>query len=148
MLPTSERYYFNRADFDSDLKRIQAFYADRGYPDARVTDVRIDLNAARDAVKLTVTIDEGAPVIVDRVRYEGFDVISDAQRKTLDDAPLRAGVVRDHDAVKTTRDQASQLFRNAGYPQIYIDAGERPSRTAGHVIISFRADPGAEDDLR
>src|SRR4051794_3899278 len=28
---------FDRSRFDADLKRIEAFYADRGFPDARVT---------------------------------------------------------------------------------------------------------------
>ena len=36
-LPWGDKRYFNRAQFDDDLKRITAFYADRGYPNARVT---------------------------------------------------------------------------------------------------------------
>ncbi len=42
--------YFDRARFDADLKRIQAFYADRGYPDARVTGFDVKLNDKQDAV--------------------------------------------------------------------------------------------------
>jgi len=37
-LPWGKKTYFDRSRFDVDLKRIQAFYSDRGYPDARVTD--------------------------------------------------------------------------------------------------------------
>src|SRR5438552_14573806 len=33
---TKQRNFFDRGRFDADLKRIEAFYADRGYPDARV----------------------------------------------------------------------------------------------------------------
>jgi len=36
-LPWSKKNYFDRSRFDADLQRIKAFYADRGYPDARVT---------------------------------------------------------------------------------------------------------------
>src|SRR5947209_10840980 len=36
-LPWGKKNYFDRSRFDADLKRIEAFYADRGYPDARVT---------------------------------------------------------------------------------------------------------------
>jgi outer membrane protein assembly factor BamA len=35
-IPWGRKAFFDRARFDADLKRIQAFYADRGYPDARV----------------------------------------------------------------------------------------------------------------
>ena len=41
------------ARFDADLKRIQAFYADRGYPDARVTGFDVKLNDKQDAVDIT-----------------------------------------------------------------------------------------------
>src|SRR5689334_19207528 len=40
-LPWSPRHYFDRAEFDADLERIKAFYADHGYPHARVADVDV-----------------------------------------------------------------------------------------------------------
>ena len=67
--------YFDRSRFDADLKRIQAFYADRGYPDARVTGFDVKLNDKQDAVDVTVTIAEGEPVKVAAVDFVGFDVI-------------------------------------------------------------------------
>ena len=67
--------YFNRARFDADLKRIQAFYADRGYPDARVTGFDVRLNDKQDAVDVTLTISEGEPVRVAAVEFAGFDSI-------------------------------------------------------------------------
>jgi outer membrane protein assembly factor BamA len=36
-IPWGKKSFFDRSRFDADLKRIQAFYADRGFPDARVT---------------------------------------------------------------------------------------------------------------
>ena len=40
--PWGQKHYFTRQQFDADLKRIVAFYRDRGFPDAKVTsfDVR------------------------------------------------------------------------------------------------------------
>src|SRR5688572_18929925 len=35
-LPWGEKRYFSREQFEADLKRIAAFYHDRGYPDGRV----------------------------------------------------------------------------------------------------------------
>src|SRR5438093_8731008 len=49
-LPWGKQYYFDRARFDADLKRIQAYYADRGYPDVRVTGFDVKLNDKQDAV--------------------------------------------------------------------------------------------------
>ena len=39
-LPWGRKRFFDRRAFDADLKRIEAFYRDRGFPDARVTLVR------------------------------------------------------------------------------------------------------------
>ena len=39
-LPWGEKRYFSREQFEADLKRIAAFYNDRGFPDARVDLVR------------------------------------------------------------------------------------------------------------
>src|SRR4051794_4180069 len=63
-IPWGRKAFFDRSRFDADLKRIQAFYADRGYPDARVTGFDVKLNDKQDSVDLTVTIAEGDPVRV------------------------------------------------------------------------------------
>src|SRR4029453_16358430 len=34
-IPWGQKHYFSRDQFEADLKRIVAFYKDRGYPDAR-----------------------------------------------------------------------------------------------------------------
>jgi outer membrane protein assembly complex protein YaeT len=141
-LPWSPREYFDRSEFENDLHRIQAFYADHGYPHARVTAVDAVPNAQKTAVKLTVTVDEGPPVIVDEVRFQGFDQLSASNQKSLASVPLKAGAPRVYDEVKVTRDQATQLFLNTGHPQAFVDALERPGAMPDHVVITFRAQPG------
>ena len=63
-IPWGKKAYFDRSRFDADLKRIQAFYADRGYPDARVTGFDVKLNDKQDQVDVTLNISEGDPVLV------------------------------------------------------------------------------------
>src|SRR5512134_1088249 len=53
-LPWSTKRYFDREEFDQDLKRIQAFYADRGYPRVRVQGVDVQFNDARDEVRVRI----------------------------------------------------------------------------------------------
>src|SRR3954464_13936957 len=72
-IPWGKKYFFDRSRFDADLKRMQAFYADRGFPDARVTGFDVKLNDKQDAVDLTVTIAEGEPVVVKAIEFSGFD---------------------------------------------------------------------------
>lgn len=141
-LPWSAKHYFDRAEFDADLDRIRAFYADHGYPDAAIVEVRPDISADRTAVRIHITIDEGQPVVVEEVRFEGFDVLPDAARQQLDNAPLADGQPRDRNRVRASRDLAAGLLRDQGYPFAYVDAGERPLGDDRHVRVTFRADPG------
>src|SRR4029077_18303591 len=94
-LPWGRKHFFDRSRFDADLKRMQAFYADRGYPDARVTGFDVKLNDKQDEVDPTVTIAEGSPVRVTSIDFTGFDGIPPAH---LDDLkkrmPLKVGQPR------------------------------------------------------
>src|SRR3989441_66705 len=96
-IPWGKKAYFDRSRFDADLKRIQAFYSDRGYPDARVTGFDVKLNDKQDQVDITVTISEGQPVKVAAINFVGFDdVIPPAHLDTLKkQIPLKVGAPRD-----------------------------------------------------
>jgi outer membrane protein insertion porin family len=141
-LPWSPKQYFDRREFDDDLKRIVAFYADRGFPDARVEGVDVTFNEKKDGVSLRIRVQEGEPVIVENVRFEGFQDLPPRARNRLLAVPLKTGERRDRDVVRATRDQVGRLFRNNGYPLVVIDATERPGASERSVIVSYFADPG------
>jgi len=140
--PWSTKRYFDRTEFESDLKRIVAFYSDRGFPEARLTGVDVTFNGAKDGVRLRIRLDEGQPVIVEDLRFEGFDVLPAEARALLNAMPLETGGRRDRDLVRATRDRASRLFRERGFPLAVVDAGERPGTSDHAVIVTYRADPG------
>src|SRR4029453_4033778 len=74
-LPWGQKRYFTRERFEADLKRIAAFYQDRGFPDAKGAAFDVKLNDKQDAVAVTVNVDEGQPVVVEQIEYEGFEVL-------------------------------------------------------------------------
>jgi outer membrane protein insertion porin family len=142
-LPWGRKSYFDRAHFDADLKRLQAFYADRGYPDARVAGFDVKLNDRQDAVDLTVTIAEGEPVRVTRVDFVGFDVIPrahlDALRKQV---PLRIGEPRDRQQILATHEMALNELRDHGYPYAKVTTFENDGPGGKQTRVSFTAEPG------
>jgi outer membrane protein assembly factor BamA len=117
-IPWGKKSYFDRSRFDADLKRIQAFYADRGYPDARMAGFDVKLNAKQDAVDLLITIVEGDPVKVAAIEFSGFEEIvpanhfSDLKKR----APLKVGQPRDRQLVVSTHEMALNELRDHGYP--------------------------------
>src|SRR5882672_12733558 len=142
-LPWGKKAFFDRSRFDADLKRIQAFYADRGYPDARVTGFDVKLNDKQDQVDLTVTIAEGEPVLVASLDFSGFDVIPPAH---LDDlkkrVPLKVGQPRDRQLVVLTHEMAVNELKDHGYPYGKVSTGEEDGSDGKQAVLTFTADPG------
>lgn len=141
-LPWSARHYFDRAEFETDLRRLQAFYADRGYPNARIAGVDVNLNQAKDAVDLVIRINEGDPVVVEAIRSEGFEDLPDFLRHALDDLPLKAGQPRDREVVRASRDIGARLLRDNGYAHAAVDAVEAPGRDRNRIVVTLHASPG------
>ena len=141
-IPFSKKKYFDRSRFDADLQRIKAFYADRGYPDARVTGFDVKLNDKQDAVDITLTIAEGDPIKVTAINIEGFDQIPPAHLDQIKkQVPLKVGQPRDRQLVVTTHEMAQNELKDHGYP--YAKVGTREDNpTPKEAALTFTADPG------
>ena len=141
-IPWSRKRYFDRRAFEADLKRIEAFYRDRGFPDARVRSFDIQLNEAQDKVDVTVDIVEGEPIRVEAIEIRGFDVLSaDQQRSLQETLPLQPGRPLDRQLASASRERALNALRDDGYPYAEVtmmeaEAGARQRR------LTFEATPG------
>ncbi|MPY86514.1 MAG: BamA/TamA family outer membrane protein [Luteitalea sp.] len=146
-LPWGRKRRFDPAQFQADLKRISAYYADRGYPRARVTHYTVVREGGRgDAVSIVVHIDEGQPVILEDVQFYGFDALSPQDLTRLKAAiPLRAGRPRRVSDVQTSRGRAIAFLRERGFAYATVDTleaqGLGPSRI--YVILAATLGPQA-----
>jgi outer membrane protein insertion porin family len=144
-LPWGTKRFFDRAQFEADMARVRAFYADRGYPNARVTGFDVDLSDTRDSVALTVTIEEGEPLRVAALEFSGFDVLSqDDQDALKQKLPLEVGVPRDRQAVVTIHELAVNALRDHGYPYAAVEIQETPVEGREEVSLTFIAQPGPQ----
>ncbi len=142
-IPWGKKSFFDRSRFDADLKRIQAFYADRGFPDARVTGFDVKLNDKQDEVDLTVTVAEGEPVVVKSIAFSGFDVIPEAH---LDDLkkrlPVKVGQPRDRQLVVSAHEMAVNELKDHGFPYGKVSTGEDDGSDGKQAVLTFTAEPG------
>ena len=143
IIPWGRKYYFDRSRFDADLKRIQAFFADRGYPDARVAGFDVKLNDKQDQVDITVTIEEGEPVAVAAIDLVGFDVIPTAHlAELMKKVPLKVGAPRDRQLVVTTHEMAVNELKDHGFPYAKVATAEDDGPDGKHAKMTFTAEPG------
>jgi outer membrane protein insertion porin family/translocation and assembly module TamA len=142
-LPWGEQRYFSREQFEADLQRIQAYYADRGYPDARVVSYDVRLSGDQTSVRVTLTIEEGEPVLVERIVLEGFQPLPDDVEGSLESRlPLKLGKVLDRSLLQASREMALDELRDHGYPYASVGVSERAGSADRRRVVVLAADPG------
>ena len=141
--PWGEKHYFTRQQFDADLKRMVAFYRDRGYPDAKVASFDVRLNQKQDAVDLTVNIEEGQPIIVERLEFTGLESVPPrALNRLKHQLPLKTGAPLDRALAQSTRETVLDELKDRGHPYASVRLTERPGGTDHARIIAIDATPG------
>jgi outer membrane protein assembly complex protein YaeT len=143
-LPWSRKRFFDRPEFNRDVQRIEAYYADRGYPRAKVVGVDVALNDANDKVAITIDINEGEPTIVETVDFDGFTIPADHLERLKARLPITTGSPRDQRLILASHDMSVAELRDHGFPYGSVSVVERPGTTETRVALTIAADPGPE----
>jgi outer membrane protein assembly complex protein YaeT len=142
-LPWGDKHYFSREDFDADLKRIVAFYRDRGFPDAKVRSFDVKMNDKQDAVDVTLHIEEGQPIVVEALEYQGFEVLPAGELDELKGRlALKANAPLDRARAQASREAALDEVKDHGYPYATVRLTERPGSHERARIITVATTPG------
>jgi len=142
-LPWGARQYFNRQEFEADLKRVVAFYRDRGYPDARVRSFDARLSDDQKSVRLRIDVEEGDPIRVERVVLTGLDPIPEEHLRDLETRlPLKAGEPLDRALLQASREAVIDELKDHGYPNPDVSVAEAPGSSARQRIVTYDAQPG------
>lgn len=119
--------------------RLRYFYEQRGFPAARVTPTITPLGERSVAVDFA--IDEGAPMIVDSVGFDGFDDVPE-RASVLRSLPIDAGDRFDVDSIAAARDLITRRLRDTGYPVAEVLRNWETDTAARRATVSFQAVPG------
>jgi outer membrane protein assembly complex protein YaeT len=142
-LPWGDKHYFTREQFEGDLKRVVAFYRDRGFPDAKVQSFDVKMNDKQDAVDVTIHVDEGQPIVVEALEYEGFEVLPGGELDELKGrVPLKANAPLDRALAQASRESALDEVKDHGYPYATVRLTERPGSSERSRIITLATTPG------
>lgn len=131
--------YFNEREFRRDAARIQVFYYQRGYRGAVVDTVA--QRPSRDEIRLTFRIEEGEPIRVVEVRFEGAEELPDPS--LLSDLPMRPGDPLSLMALDATRDTLEIRLRNQGFARGEVMRNYLiPRETPLEAQVTFDLYPG------
>jgi len=142
-LPWGAKEYFTREEFEADLKRIVAYYRDRGYPDVKVRSFDARLSDDQKSVRLKIDIDEGEPIRVERIVFVGLEPLPEEHRHELETRlPLKAGAALDRALVQSSREAAIDELKDHGYPTPVVEFTETPGSSDRLRVITYIAKPG------
>jgi outer membrane protein assembly complex protein YaeT len=142
-LPWGAKRYYSRAELLLDVRRIRAFYADRGYPRARVESYDLKIEG-RDKVDVTFHVVEGPPVRIAAIDFYGFETLpAPIAAHVRDTIGLAPGGIRTRAALNQAQATAENAFKEEGYPYARVTALEGAGQQPLSVTITLAADPGA-----
>ena len=144
-IPWVKKNRFTRTGLEADLRRIEAFYSDRGYPRAHAEATHIDIDRQRHVVDVVVTVKEGEPVLLDDIQLTGTDVIKPERiavlRRTF---TLKVGRPVDSDAVVGSRDLLLREARETGYPFAKVGVSVARDAEDRHATVTLAVDSGTQ----
>ncbi len=142
-LPWGEKRYFSREQFEADLKRIVAFYHDRGFPDARVASFDAQLSPDQTSVDITLNIAEGEPIVAERIEFVGFEPLPADHRQALEARlAVKPGQPMDRALIQSSREMALDELKDHGYPYGAVRLTERAGSSERHRVLTLTAEVG------
>ena len=142
-LPWGSKHYFSREQFEADLKRIVAFYRDRGFPDAKVRSFDVKMNDKQDAVDVTLNIDEGQPVVVEAIEFAGFEVLPERHLNEMKKRlALKPAAPLDRALAQASREAALDEIKDHGYPYATVRLSERAGTSERARVLTLTTEPG------
>ena len=140
--PWGRKVYFSRAGLADDLRRIEAYYDQNGFADARVDTYDVEMPSPKEAA-ITFHVVEGAPVHIASVQTFGLEVLPDVVRaRVLKELGLTPGAVRTRAAVDRARELARTALQEEGYPYARVAVLEAEAPNGQDVVLTVAAEPG------
>lgn len=149
-----DRSYYLPGLESVDRDRVEEAYEARGYYDARVTDVDVEVkreskNVRRRRAYVKFTVDEGEPTLVRELTFDWVgNTVPLARRPAIQAAcalapPARFGVVQLNEA----RARVQAALEDAGYAYATVEERARVDPDARLADVSFRVDPGPKKTI-
>ncbi len=143
--PWSPTVPFDAALLAEDVERVVELYQQRGYYSTQARS-KVEWNAARDRARVTIEIDEGLPVLVERRRIELEPVpedLSPAQAAALTEGlPGGSGEVFDVRDYQKAKELLVRRLADAGHLTAAVHGGAEVDVERRSAVVAWTVDPG------
>ena len=146
-LSVKERTIFNPSRMRLDEISLRRLYQDKGFPEIKVTAASSTL--ADGGVAVTFTVDEGVQNIVEAIRFEGIEAVSESSLKgeiTLKEKGLFQSGQFSEGKLDESRRAIEAFYKKRGYVDARVSDVRRESaaseKGAMRLTLTFVVDEG------
>ncbi len=141
-IPFQRKQHFDKNVWRTDLDRIERYYREQGYYQAKVVENQITPDG-KDGVGLTVKVEEGRATGISKLEIKGLDGLPEAHRKQLlKDIPLKAGDIFVEDKWKGLKDELSDHLLRLGYVDATVEGNAQVDLETQRAEIALQVEPG------
>lgn len=137
---TNSEDKYARERMRADLEKLESFYRDQGYLKFNIVSAQVSLSPERDAVFITISVDEGKVYKVANTKLSGELILPQELMESL--VLLKAGDTYSQSKVTSTEELMSRLLGNNGYTYASIRSYPTINEADGTVELTFFVDPG------
>ena len=131
---------YSRESLQGDLEKIQTYYQDRGYANARIDSVQVAISPDKNDVFITANITEGVVYKISSVKLAGNMVVPEAQLKRL--VLVAPGQTYSQKTISSTQELIKNRLGAEGFYFAKVEPVPTLDEAKREVALSLFVDPG------
>ncbi len=144
LFQSSDRY--SRQQLGGDLETLQSYYQDRGFLTAEISSVQVALTPDRDAIYITVNVEEGEIYTVKDTRFSGETIINARFLERF--LSTRAGDRFSRRAATESADRIEVALSDIGYAFAKVTPLPEVDEENLEVTLNYLVEPGKRAYVR
>lgn len=137
---------YSRQQLGGDLESLQSYYQDRGYLKATVSSVQVAMTPERDAIYVTINLEEGEVYRIKDTKLSGETIVNPAFLKQL--LSTRAGDVFSRRLATESADRIEVALSDIGYAFAEVEPVPEVDEENREVVLNYVIEPGSRAYIR
>ncbi len=129
-----------------DLEKLESFYQDRGYLKFNIVSTQVSITPEKDAIYITINVDEGEQYTVNKVSFAGKVVLNTPFLKLL--TPIKEHDTYSGAVVTFSEENISRALGQRGYAFANVNTIPTINEENHTVDLSIFIDPGKKTYIR
>lgn len=141
---SSDKY--SRQQLGGDLETLQSYYQDRGYLKATVSSVQVAMTPERDAIYVTINIEEGEVYRIKGTRFSGETILNTTFLDRL--LSTRAGDTFSRRLATESSDRIEVALSDIGFAFASVNPVPEVDEETREVTLNYVIEPGKRAYVR